>query len=105
MVIRLIDLGGDKDLPYLSVAPEANPFLGVRAIRLARQDPTLILTQLRAILRAGAQTGATPWIMAPMVADAGDVALLHELDRPRRRRRRRTIPPRGAGSWSRSRRR
>jgi phosphoenolpyruvate-protein phosphotransferase len=79
VVIRLIDLGGDKDLPYLAVEPEANPFLGVRAIRLARQDPDLILTQLRAILRAAAQTGATPWIMAPMVADASDVALLHEL--------------------------
>jgi phosphoenolpyruvate-protein phosphotransferase len=79
VVIRLIDLGGDKDLPYLAVPPEANPFLGVRAIRLARQDPDLILTQLRAILRAGARTGTTPWVMAPMVADAADVALLHEL--------------------------
>ena len=79
VVIRLIDLGGDKDLPYLAMEPEANPFLGVRAIRLARQDPTLILTQLRAILRAGARTGTTPWVMAPMVADMSDVALLHEL--------------------------
>lgn len=79
VVIRLIDLGGDKDLPYLPVGQEANPFLGVRAIRLARHDPELVLTQLRAILRAGAETSTVPWIMAPMVADLDDVALLDEL--------------------------
>ncbi|MGH2456984.1 MAG: putative PEP-binding protein, partial [Candidatus Limnocylindria bacterium] len=79
VVIRLIDLGGDKDLPYLGLPREENPFLGVRAIRLARRDPELQLTQLRAILRAGARTGTTPWVMAPMVADADDVALLHDL--------------------------
>jgi phosphoenolpyruvate-protein phosphotransferase len=79
VVIRLIDLGGDKDLPYLPVGQEANPFLGVRAIRLARHDPELVLTQLRAILRAGTRTGTVPWVMAPMVADLDDVALLDEL--------------------------
>lgn len=80
VVIRLIDLGGDKDLPYLPLPPEENPFLGVRALRLADAGhEALILTQLRAILAAGEKTGRQPWIMAPMVADLVDVYRLHEL--------------------------
>jgi phosphoenolpyruvate-protein phosphotransferase len=75
-VIRLADIGGDKALPYVPIAHEANPFLGVRAIRLAASHPDLYPTQIRAILRASAATGATAWIMAPMVADVADVELL-----------------------------
>lgn len=80
VVIRMIDLGGDKSLPYLPLAAEENPFLGVRALRLADAGhEALIVTQLRAILRAGEETGIAPWIMAPMVADRSDVDRLHEL--------------------------
>ena len=80
VVIRLIDLGGDKGLPYLPLPPEENPFLGVRALRLADAGHAeLIVTQLRAILSAGEKTGRVPWIMAPMVADLSDVHRLHEL--------------------------
>ena len=80
VVIRLIDLGGDKDLPYLPLPHEENPFLGVRALRLADAGhEELLLTQLRAILAAGERTGRQPWIMAPMVADLSDVYRLHEL--------------------------
>ena len=80
VVIRLIDLGGDKDLPYLPLPHEENPFLGVRALRLADAGhEALLLTQLRAILAAGEHTGRQPWIMAPMVADLSDVYRLHEL--------------------------
>ena len=80
VVIRLIDLGGDKDLPYLPLPHEVNPFLGVRALRLADAGhEALLLTQLRAILAAGEHTGRQPWIMAPMVADLSDVYRLHEL--------------------------
>jgi phosphoenolpyruvate-protein phosphotransferase len=80
VVIRLIDLGGDKDLPYMPLPPETNPFLGVRALRLADAGhQELILTQLRAILAAGEKSGREPWIMAPMVADLPDVYRLHEL--------------------------
>src|SRR5437588_524050 len=80
VVIRLIDLGGDKDLPYLPLPHEENPFLGVRALRLADAGhEDLLLTQLRAILAAGEHTGRQPWIMAPMVADLADVYRLHEL--------------------------
>jgi phosphoenolpyruvate-protein phosphotransferase len=80
VVIRMIDLGGDKSLPYLPLAVEENPFLGVRALRLADAGhEALLVTQLRAILRAGEETGVVPWIMAPMVADRADVDRLHAL--------------------------
>jgi phosphocarrier protein FPr len=84
VVIRLADIGGDKAIPYLRLAPEQNPFLGVRAIRLAYADPGLLLTQLRAIWRAGAAAKVVPHVMAPMVATVADVELLMSLrDRAR----------------------
>jgi phosphoenolpyruvate-protein phosphotransferase len=79
VVVRLLDLGGDKDIPYLGLDPEANPFLGVRALRIARRRPELLVTQLRAILRAGAEAGVEPHVMAPMVADLSDVELYRSL--------------------------
>lgn len=54
VTIRTLDIGGDKPLPYLGLASEANPFLGYRAIRISLDRPALFLTQLRAILRASA---------------------------------------------------
>jgi phosphoenolpyruvate-protein phosphotransferase len=74
VTIRLLDIGGDKPIPYLSLPPEENPFLGVRALRLAATRPDLFLTQLKACYRAAA-TGRIK-VMAPMVADAGDVDVL-----------------------------
>jgi phosphoenolpyruvate-protein phosphotransferase len=81
VVVRTLDIGGDKQLPYLRQEPEENPFLGVRAIRLAAREPnrTLLVDQLRAILAAAAQTTAEVWVMAPMVADLDDVALVRGL--------------------------
>ena len=79
VVIRLADIGGDKQIPYLKLPAEANPFLGVRAIRLAYGSRDLLLTQLRAIWRAGAMAGVTPHVMAPMVATVEDVDLLLSL--------------------------
>ncbi len=79
VVIRLIDLGGDKQLAYLPLDPEDNPFLGVRGLRLVERHAELLMTQLRAILEAGRRTATQPWIMAPMVADLDDVHRLHEL--------------------------
>jgi phosphoenolpyruvate-protein phosphotransferase len=76
VVVRLADIGGDKPLPYLPIEPEANPFLGVRAIRLAERHPDLYPTQVRAILRASASAATPAWIMAPMVADVADVELI-----------------------------
>ncbi len=82
VTIRLLDIGGDKPIPYLPMPHEANPFLGVRALRLALDRPDLFLTQLRACHRA-ASSGRVK-VMAPMVADAGDAALLLDLDRQAR---------------------
>ena len=83
VTIRLLDVGGDKPIPYLPLTEEDNPFLGVRALRLADRRPDVFVTQLRACLRA-AVNGRVK-VMAPMVADAGDVATLRQLaDRARR---------------------
>ncbi|MGD0862133.1 MAG: phosphoenolpyruvate--protein phosphotransferase [Candidatus Limnocylindrales bacterium] len=79
VVIRLADIGGDKAIPYLGLPHEANPFLGVRAIRLAYTSRDLLLTQLRAIWRAGALAGVVPHVMAPMIATVGDVELFLSL--------------------------
>jgi phosphoenolpyruvate-protein phosphotransferase/dihydroxyacetone kinase phosphotransfer subunit len=79
VVVRLADIGGDKALPYLDLPPEANPFLGVRAIRLAAGNRELLASQLRAIWRAAGKAGVTPHIMAPMVTTLADAQLLIDL--------------------------
>ncbi|HEY9888491.1 MAG TPA: phosphoenolpyruvate--protein phosphotransferase, partial [Candidatus Obscuribacterales bacterium] len=71
LIIRTLDIGGDKAVPYLNLPPEENPFLGVRGIRLCLQQPELFETQLRAILRAAA-TGYVR-IMFPMIATLEDI--------------------------------
>jgi phosphocarrier protein FPr len=71
IIVRTLDVGGDKPLPYIQMPSEENPFLGVRAIRLMRQHPDLFQTQLRAILRAGVNGPLR--IMIPMVANLSDV--------------------------------
>ena len=77
VVIRLIDVGGDKPLPYLRLAPEANPFLGVRGFRLVTDHRQMLLEQVRAIARAGAGAPSVPRVMAPMVSTIEDVELVH----------------------------
>ncbi|MBK9943372.1 MAG: phosphoenolpyruvate--protein phosphotransferase [Kouleothrix sp.] len=71
VVIRTIDIGGDKPLPYLNMPHEDNPFLGVRGLRLCMQRADLFATQLRALLRAA--THGDLWIMLPMVATLDDL--------------------------------
>ncbi|SFR07977.1 phosphoenolpyruvate--protein phosphotransferase [Desulfoscipio geothermicus] len=66
VIIRTLDIGGDKELPYLSLPKEMNPFLGYRAIRLSLDQRELMVTQLRAILRASAYGKVK--IMFPMIA-------------------------------------
>jgi phosphoenolpyruvate-protein phosphotransferase len=77
VTIRLLDVGGDKQIPYLDQPREDNPFLGVRALRLADRRPDLFITQLRACYRAAAAGPVK--VMAPMIADASDAATLHAL--------------------------
>ena len=71
VTVRTLDVGGDKELPYIQSRGEPNPFLGVRALRLSLSRPDLFLTQLRAILRAA--DGYPCRIMFPMVADVGEI--------------------------------
>jgi phosphoenolpyruvate-protein phosphotransferase len=65
LVIRALDIGGDKHVPYLGLAAEANPFLGVRGARLLLRRPELLDTQLRALYRAAAHGPIS--IMFPMI--------------------------------------
>jgi phosphotransferase system enzyme I (PtsI) len=71
VVVRTLDVGGDKPLPYLDLPREANPFLGVRGLRLCMRHPDLFTTQLRALLRAAVHGDL--WIMLPMVATPEDL--------------------------------
>ena len=66
LVIRTMDIGGDKPVPSLNLPAEQNPFLGLRAIRLSLQRDDLFMTQLRAILRASAFGNVA--IMFPMIS-------------------------------------
>ncbi len=71
VILRTLDVGGDKELPYLDLPRETNPFLGVRAIRLCLARPELFKPQLRAALRAG--VGRNLKLMFPMVATVAEV--------------------------------
>ncbi|HSU79564.1 MAG TPA: phosphoenolpyruvate--protein phosphotransferase, partial [Candidatus Angelobacter sp.] len=66
VVIRTLDIGGDKELPYLDLPKEMNPFLGYRAIRLCLDQQDIFRTQLRALLRASIYGNLK--IMFPMIA-------------------------------------
>jgi phosphocarrier protein FPr len=66
VVIRTLDVGGDKPLPYLPIPREDNPFLGERGIRVGLDRPEVLRTQLRAILRAS--TAGKVAVMFPMIA-------------------------------------
>ncbi|EIT85395.1 Phosphotransferase system (PTS) enzyme I [Fictibacillus macauensis ZFHKF-1] len=66
VVIRTLDIGGDKELPYLDLPKEMNPFLGFRAVRLCLEQQEMFRTQLRALLRASSYGNLK--IMFPMIA-------------------------------------
>ena len=71
LVIRTLDVGADKPLPYLDQPAEPNPFLGVRGIRLGLERPELLRTQLRAILRVAADHPLR--VMFPMIATVDEL--------------------------------
>ena len=71
VTVRTLDVGGDKEVPYIKLPPEPNPFLGVRAIRMSLQNTHLFLQQLRAILRAAGQYRFR--VMFPMIANISEV--------------------------------
>ena len=83
VIVRTLDIGGDKPLSYIQMKPELNPFLGERGIRLCLNRPELFREQLRAILRAASH--GTLRIMFPMVSDIAELrharAIIEELRR------------------------
>lgn len=66
VIIRTLDLGGDKPIPYLHLPAEENPFLGYRAVRLYREFEPIVRDQIRALVRASAC--GRLWLMVPMVS-------------------------------------
>ena len=77
VIVRTLDIGGDKPPPYLAFPNEMNPFLGWRAIRISLDEPELFKTQLRAILRAA--TGHHARIMFPMISDLDELRRAREI--------------------------
>ena len=69
VVIRMLDAGADKPLPFLTPEDEPNPALGLRGLRTLRAHMDVLEGQLKALAAADAATDANLWVMAPMVAD------------------------------------
>ncbi|MBR0600627.1 phosphoenolpyruvate--protein phosphotransferase, partial [Sinanaerobacter chloroacetimidivorans] len=88
VIIRTLDVGGDKEIPYFNLPKEENPFLGYRAIRICLEDTELFKTQLRAILRASKFGKAL--VMFPMISGVEEVirakAILEEAKEELRQR-------------------
>jgi multiphosphoryl transfer protein len=72
LIVRTLDIGGDKPIPYLSMPAEENPALGLRGIRTSLWRPDLLRVQLRAILRV--QPAGQCRILLPMITDVGEIA-------------------------------
>ena len=77
VIIRTLDIGGDKEIPYLGLEKEDNPFLGYRAVRYCLANPDIYKTQLRGILRASAFGKAK--IMVPLVTCVDEIRAVKEL--------------------------
>lgn len=73
VILRTMDIGGDKKLDCMELPQEENPFLGKRALRLSFEYPDIFLTQLKAALRAAAEGDL--WVMFPMVGSLEDIRL------------------------------
>ena len=71
IVVRTLDIGGDKSVPYLGIKNEANPFLGWRAIRMINERPDILLSQFRGLLRGFAKSKLN--IMLPMVSSIDEL--------------------------------
>ncbi|QCI18059.1 phosphoenolpyruvate-protein phosphotransferase PtsI [Buchnera aphidicola (Aphis nasturtii)] len=74
VIIRTMDIGGDKDLPYMNLPKEDNPFLGWRAIRISMDRKEILHTQLKAILRASAF--GKIYILFPMIISVEEIRIL-----------------------------
>lgn len=72
LIIRTLDIGGDKQIGYMNIEKEDNPFLGYRAIRFCLDRPDIFKPQISAILRAGAVGNV--WMMFPMITNTAEIA-------------------------------
>jgi phosphotransferase system enzyme I (PtsI) len=91
LIIRTLDVGGDKKRPHLGIEQEVNPFLGFRGIRYSLGRPDIFKTQLRAICRAGAEGNVR--VMFPMVCDLSELkAARRMLDEAREELRQQNVP-------------
>jgi len=81
VVVRVLDAGADKHLPFLSTANEENPALGLRGLRALRQKEDILRDQFQALVNAQNQTDSELWVMAPMVADAEETDFFVRLAR------------------------
>ncbi|MFC0218969.1 phosphoenolpyruvate--protein phosphotransferase [Pseudochelatococcus lubricantis] len=77
LIVRALDIGGDKQVAHLALPREDNPFLGVRGARLLLRRPDLLEPQLRALYRA-AREGGDLWIMFPMITAIAEVTALRQ---------------------------
>ena len=77
VVIRTLDVGGDKDIPYLNLKKEENPFMGFRAVRYCLANPDVYKAQLRAILRASAYGNVA--VMVPLVTRVDEICAVRAL--------------------------
>lgn len=77
LTIRTLDVGGDKDIPYMGLTKELNPFLGYRAIRFCLDRVDIFTTQLRAVLRASAYGNIR--IMIPMITSVTEVQAVKKI--------------------------
>lgn len=73
VIVRALDIGGDKDLPYLDQPEETNPFLGWRGVRMLEEEKDMYKTQFRALLQAGGKAQVDLHIMMPMVAGLEEI--------------------------------
>ncbi|GAA3193338.1 hypothetical protein GCM10020255_093850 [Rhodococcus baikonurensis] len=83
VVVRTLDSGSDKPLPFLDLGVEENPALGIRGLRVGTVYPDTLISQLDALAAAGNTSGAELWVMAPMVATADEAKDFAELARSR----------------------
>ncbi|MGE5189115.1 MAG: phosphoenolpyruvate--protein phosphotransferase [Gemmatimonadota bacterium] len=78
VTVRTLDIGGDKVLPYFSLGPQANPDLGLRAHRIWRYHPEILVRQVRAIMRAAGREGRLR-ILYPMIETVDSLVFVQEL--------------------------
>ena len=81
IVVRTIDAGSDKPVPFLEMPHEENPALGVRGFRLVKEHREFIVEQLKALEQARVQTAREVWVMAPMISNYQEAMQFAELAR------------------------